>query len=543
MRQRVRFSSAAAIGAVVSVTIAGVALSALTGPSTAQSPYVLPAAPGVETTSLLSVGDTVGAYRMVGLPDGLGAFDNGDDTFTLVMNHEIVNPGGVIRAHGGRSAFVSKWTIEKDSMSVLSGTDLMQRVYMWNTAAQASETVSTNFSFTRFCSGDLPAVSAFYNPQTGLGTQARIYMHGEEGGATGWQLGSVVTGPEAGNTYALGKFNLTTNGSGLTGVGAWENALANPYPQDTTIVIANSDGGTGIMTNAVAVYVGKKQKTGSEVEKAGLMNGSLRFVNVVGNPAEIVNATTRATNITSGMRFTLSATASTTFSRPEDGAWDPADPRQFYFVTTDQLDQVTDGVGAQIGRTRMWRLTFDNLAKPFDGGTIDLVIDGRMVGTERVNMFDNITINAKSGVIVLLEDVGNAAHNGKVWLYNPATDELTKIAKHDSARFGDIGVPATTPFNQDEETSGVIDMSSILGPGMYLTSDQAHYLINAANPRGFSNPDELVEGGQLLSLRVPYPVATEKNACKGGGWEGMFRTDGTTFKNQGDCIQYVNTGK
>jgi len=55
MRQRVRFSSAAAIGAVVSVTIAGVALSALTGPSTAQSPYVLPAAPGVETTSLLSV--------------------------------------------------------------------------------------------------------------------------------------------------------------------------------------------------------------------------------------------------------------------------------------------------------------------------------------------------------------------------------------------------------------------------------------------------------------------------------------------------------
>ena len=169
-------------------------------------------------------------------------------------------------------------------------------------------------------------MSAFYNAATGLGTQARIYMHGEEGGATGFQLATVVTGPDAGKSYVLGKFNLSTNGSGLTGVGAWENALANPYPQDKTVVIGDSDGGTGIMTNAVAVYVGTKQTTGSEVDKAGLTNGTLKFVNVTGNPVEIVNTTTRATNITSGTRFTLSGTASTTFSRPEDGAWDPLNP-------------------------------------------------------------------------------------------------------------------------------------------------------------------------------------------------------------------------
>ena len=38
-------------------------------------------------------------------------------------------------------------------------------------------------------------------------------------------------------------------------------------------------------------------------------------------------------------------------------------------------------------------------------------------------------------------------------------------------------------------------------------------------------------------------VATSKDQCKKGGWETLVRRDSTSFKNQGDCIQYVNTGK
>ena len=34
-----------------------------------------------------------------------------------------------------------------------------------------------------------------------------------------------------------------------------------------------------------------------------------------------------------------------------------------------------------------------------------------------------------------------------------------------------------------------------------------------------------------------------KDDCKKGGWMTMTRADGSSFKNQGDCIQYVNTGK
>ena len=392
------------------------------------SPYVLPVASGVTTKSILTVTENIGGYKMVGIPDGLGAFDNNNGTFTLLMNHELGNTLGITRAHGAIGAFVSKWVINKSNLNVVSGSDLITSVYGWNATTQSSDASTSTVAFNRFCSADLPAVNAFYNPSSGLGTQSRIYMNGEEGSTTGYAVASVASGTNIGKAYILGKFNLTTNASGLTAVGAWENLLANYYPQDKTVVIGNNDGGTGIMNGSVAVYVGTKTNTGTEADKAGLTNGTVKFVNVTGNALEIptANAATRATNITNGTAFTLSATASTFFSRPEDGAWDPNDPTKYYFVTTDRLDQVADGIGSQIGRSRLWRLNFANITNPDLGGTIDMLLDG----TEGQVMMDNMTID-KYGHIILLEDVGGSAHNGKIWQYTIATDQIKMIAKHD----------------------------------------------------------------------------------------------------------------
>jgi len=36
---------------------------------------------------------------------------------------------------------------------------------------------------------------------------------------------------------------------------------------------------------------------------------------------------------------------------------------------------------------------------------------------------------------------------------------------------------------------------------------------------------------------------TTASQCKNGGWMTLVRADSSTFKNQGDCIQYANTGK
>ena len=69
---------------------------------------------------------------MCGIPDGTGAFDNGDGTFTLVVNHEFGNSAGAVRAHGATGAFVSKWIIQKSNLSVINGSDLVRNLNLWN---------------------------------------------------------------------------------------------------------------------------------------------------------------------------------------------------------------------------------------------------------------------------------------------------------------------------------------------------------------------------------------------------------------------------
>ena len=59
------------------------------GTQSETSPYLVPVANGVEFETILTTGDNVGGYTMAGTPDGLGAFDNGDGTFTVLMNHEF----------------------------------------------------------------------------------------------------------------------------------------------------------------------------------------------------------------------------------------------------------------------------------------------------------------------------------------------------------------------------------------------------------------------------------------------------------------------
>ncbi|MEY2890785.1 MAG: hypothetical protein RJA98_693 [Pseudomonadota bacterium] len=470
-----------------------------TGPSSSASPYVQGLLPGMNITSILTTGDNVGGYRMAGIPDGLGAYDNGNGTFTVLMNHELGSTLGAVHAHGATGAFVSEWVINKSDLSVVSGGDLIKNVYGWNSATQTTGSLLSGVSFNRFCSADLSPTTAYYNAATGLGTTARIFMSGEEGGATGYEVATVATGANKGNSYILGGFNLATNGSGATAVGGWENALANPYAQDKTIVIGNNDGGTGIMNNSVAVYVGTKTNTGSDVDRAGLTNGVLKFINVDGNTAEIANATTRATNIANGTHFSLSSTASTTFSRPEDGAWS-ADGKTYYFATTDRLDQTELTGNTTKGSTRLWSLSFDDIANPDAGGKISLVVDGGAFasGSGKPNMFDNISVNA-DGTLTLQEDTGGAAHNGKIWQFDPATGKLVMIAKSDALRFGDVvgGAFVAGSLTNDEETSGVIDITSILGKN----DGQKVELFVMQNHKASSDPT-LVEGGQLMVMSV-----------------------------------------
>jgi hypothetical protein len=494
------FTPAPALGALALMSAAlcaqGGALM-LHGPSSSQPPYLVGAQKGVITVSILTTGDSVnltpaGApYRMAGIPDGMGAFENTDGTISVLMNHEINGGSGVPRRHSttGGGAFVSQWKIRPlgdpvKPFEVVEGEDLIQQVSTWDSAAGAYASPTTGEVFERFCSADLAKRSAWRNGQ--LGFDGLLFTNGEESsGGQAWA--HVVLGAGAGTSYELPRL----------GRAAWENIVANPGTGVKTVVVGVDDSSPG----QVYVYVGQKQATGNPVEQAGLNNGLLYGVRVMGLPAEVrevgIPVPTSfdlaplgdVTGVSGSELETLGQNLGVTaFLRPEDGSWDPSSLNDFYFVTTDRYDQVKDGVGATIGRTRLYRLRFVDRLNPLLGGTIEMLLDGSEAG----QMYDNICFD-RAGHILLQEDVGGQGHNGKIWQYAVATDELKLIAMHDKLRFGDVGVPAVAPYNNDEESSGIIDAYNTLGRGWFLLDVQAHYPIAG----------ELFQGGQMLALYNP----------------------------------------
>jgi hypothetical protein len=454
------------------------------GPSSSETPYLVSTDSHVYTESLLTVGDGVGGYKMAGIPDGLGAFDNGDGTFTVLMNHEIGNTGGVERAHGATGAFVSQWVFDKTTLEVKSGNDLIQNVFTYDAATSSyvehNADLGNGVAFNRFCSADLADQGAFYNSATGLGYNGgRLFLNGEESGTEGRAFAHIASGAQAGNSYELAWLgNLS-----------FENVVANAHTGNKTVVAVTDDGQNG----QVYFYAGDKQATGNAIEQAGLTGGNLFGIHV----AELEGLANNESNAApplgsdeksaftmvnlgdvSGMTGAQIDAASeqagvTSFLRPEDGAWDTLNPNRFYFVTTDEFN----------GASRLWAADFTDASNPAAGGTIKLLLNG----TEGQQMLDNITVNAQ-GKIILQEDVGNNAHLGKVWQYDPSNDSLTQLAQHDPSRFDPQS--ANPLLTQDEESSGVIDVSHILGSAgenVYLADVQAHYPL----------PGELVQGGQL----------------------------------------------
>ena len=469
---------------IASLLVPAVTLAAV-GPSTSATPYLVPADNSVEFTSVLSVGDAVRkqnkgneSYRMSGIPDGLGAFDTGDGTITVVMDHELGASAGVLRAHGAKGAFVSRWQVRKSDLKVLSGADQIRNVKLWNGESWAD---TPAVAFNRFCSADLPEASALFNAASGKGfNEGRIFLNGEEN-TGGRAFAHLVSGRGHGESYELPAL----------GNAAWENLLASPYAQDLTIVAGMDDG--ALNASKLYFYVGEKQSAGNPVELAGLANGASFQVAISGYSTE-----SAGTPIPNGFvgRFSLVDTGGTGLNRVEDGAWDTQNPNRFYFVTTASFS----------GNSRLWRITFDDIHNPLAGGKIEVLVDGAVTGQK---MMDNLTVDG-DGDVLMQEDVGNQAHLGKIWKYNAATGTTSLLAQHDATRFiagAAADIDGSDNKQSDEESSGIVEVSSLFAgtPGYdtqayryFLLDVQAHY----GSVNGIALPADLVEGGQLLMMKV-----------------------------------------
>jgi hypothetical protein len=516
-----RFRRSLVLAAGLSGVLAGpVGASTGHGPSTPIEPYVLPVAEGVEITSLLTVDGVLGdggaasnGYEMVGIPDGLGAMKGPGGDFTLFMNHELNQTQGIVRAHGQLGAFVSRWEIDRRTLEVKEGSDLIRPgVQYWNYVTQRyqdtpspagdnprtfgseqpnvtqDDFVAQPAPLGRLCSGTLTDRGQLYNARTGRGYFGRIYFPNEETGTEGRAFGTL----EDGTTKQLPRLGLFS----------WENVMPAANRTDTTLVMGNED----TVDGQLRVYVGAKRRKGDAFDRAGLTNGVNHVVDLVDETVSGEADLRAKYGADTPIEFDLaevdwdqSGTAQNseaaadglTLNRIEDGVWDPRNPSNFYFTTTD--GGVFEAPTAERG-TRdsggVWRLSFEDIERPEQGGTLTLLLDGAggEEDTIRLNSPDNLGMDRR-GNLLIQEDNGNNRDRGRIVAYQVHTGELGVVAQFD-ARLFSLPNPVLTV---NEETSGIIDAREVLGRGWWLFDAQVH--------RPVADPARVTEG-QLLAMRI-----------------------------------------
>jgi hypothetical protein len=105
---------------------------------------------------------------------------------------------------------------------------------------------------------------------------------------------------------------------------------------------------------------------------------------------------------------------------------------------------------------------------------------------------------------------------------------------------------ALSPFLTYVPTMSTVGLFGGFGPGcIVLTGPDQHFhgVRGAPDPEGNQYNLLVNEVEFVLGLVGTCRGPLDADDCKNGGWRNRSRADGTPFKNQGDCIQYVNTGK
>jgi hypothetical protein len=425
-------------------------------PAAAGTAWLRPLIPGWEVRPLLTAGETAAdGYRMAGIPDGLGAFDNGDGSFTLLMNHEIRPELGVVRAHGSRGAFISRWVFDIETLEAQKGSDLTQ------------STVPAGIAFSRLCSADLPPLSAFLDPASGKGYPGRLFMNGEEDKSGGRAFAHGLDGI----SYALPDLGRI----------AWENVLVHPAADEKTVVMGLDD----YMEGLVLLYLGNKRYDGNPIEQAGFAGGNLYALQV--KDARFIPVRLQGAAQLDGrtLRAQARAAGASIFPRPEDGAWDTRNANVFWFSTTDKPG----------GDSRLYRLVFDDVRNPAHGGRIQTMLRAADIGAE---MFDNLAVDG-DGRVILQEDPGDHPRLAAIWLFEPETGKILKIAEASAEVFAESGAAFLT---RDEEHSGIIEVTPLLKAASWFDPSRRYYLGTTQVHRPHED-EALVEYGQLWLLSGP----------------------------------------
>lgn len=521
--------------------IAGMTALCVSIPANAESQflYMEPVATGVSMQALATSGDSFGGVIWPGVPDGMGALKNKDGSLTIFVGHELsatnAVAAGLSHANGAATAStVYAMNYDPKIGSVTAARDVLNSVSWYNYATGQSSstpvapsgaaakdefnTPNHTKALNRFCSANLTqpgelaySVTDKSGKKTVYGYTGPAYFTGEEGS----DESRAFVMDNSGNLIQLPRLGLA----------AWENLILAPTDSMATVVMGNEDGSA--TDSQLWMYAGTKTNEGHWTDRAGLTNGSLYVLAVDGIATDNLFRTSVGKGVAKSVNFkpidynlngkaqnVAAKAAGTVMARVEDGSFDPNNPNDYYFVTTESnkdpkatapnpaTPTVTRDGGA------LWRLRFNDVNTPLAGGTLTMLLDGSE--SPYLSKPDNITVDT-SGNVLIQEDPGNNDQVARVAAYRISDGKVATVAKFVDKYFK---VGGTNFITKDEESSGIIEVTDMLKKSAtdkasyYLLDAQVHATPTASRPDLAGNAAALaglanvVEGGQLLLMTV-----------------------------------------
>lgn len=458
--RRSKLIAVVGVDAVVAVwllgsSVAGANVTAPTPFVTSERPLLVPLEDGVLVRPILTTGDVIGegagAYQMSGVPDGIGWYESSPGVVEVFFNHELhpdYDPSG---------SRVSHATVNLDgevtaAEYVIDGTE----GYEW------------------FCSSTLEIIDG-----------VPWYLTGEESKHSPRKGMTIAIDASTGAVHEtpwFGHFGhenvVPVGGLSRAFLGLSEDGFSE-YSQLFAYVARSFEGALAGDEGSLRVWVPDRPVRDGNPSADDLAKGET----MRGHFARIPNAEDL---LPLQLEKLVQSMGAFDFNRIEDQIDDPNDPGTLYVAETGRANQeVTHG--------RVYRLEVDP-EHPREA-SLSVVLDA--AAGDDIFSPDNLGIS--DAALVIQED-RNWKMSGfnRVLVYDLAAGTLTPVARTDpdQAIVDERGPGAW-------ESSGVVDVSDVFGPGWWLLNVQAHYTEMPVPDLSLEPDTAAGEGGQLMLVFIP----------------------------------------
>jgi len=498
---------------------------------------------------IITVGDpAIGGYSFETLPDGISVYDKQGETVQVLVNHETSRVPFPLQSTGAAWNPTTNTTTggaAPGSQNDYINSVLSQLVINRKTGGviSGSYAIPSSANFQRFCSQTLADGMDF-------GFESPLVFLNEEGTDFVSRTGSAYPAlpqsepPNSQIGYVVAYNPDTGAYQTVPGMGRanHENALAvrgykkpvlittddtfvsNPPESQVYMYVANNAASVWNDTGDLYVF----RATGTTANDYYDFTPAGTTMAVTGEFTPITKST--AIGPQAGLEAASDAANAFQFVRTEDLAYDKTDPNIIYIADTGRGNATpTNGVASTNGR--IWKMVLND-KDPLKVDSLSILYDGDTQALGQINVIHQAdNMETTKDYLYVTEDPSTANLNvspGRIWrvaLHGSNAGQAEIVANvlqtYDGNPTMDVDGFASAPQGY-WESSGIIDVSTIFGPDMFLVTVQAHSLWvqrspeadnytrtgNTHNnwvlgPDGFPDWMNKKEGGQLILIHIP----------------------------------------